>query len=400
MSTAFRAAWIFSVSQPPIRHGYVVIDRERIVEIGSAAPHGAKVVDLGDVAILPRPVNAHTHLEFSDLTQPLGVRGQSFADWISEVLALRASRSAPKAETILRGIGELQESLAAGVGEIATLPIAPSDYGAKAPPGVAFAELLSTDLQRGLGRLAEIVSLAESWPMQSPLRFGLSPHAPYTMHWQLLRRAIELATQHDWPVAMHLGESLDEMELLRSHSGKLHQLLIDRGVWNPAGLPRGIRLTDYLEVLAKAPRALAIHGNFFSEDEYEVLARHRERLSLVICPRTCDYFLPTLPPIGELIAKRVHVAIGTDSRATNPDLSIWNEAKFLFERQGELRAEEILRLVTLAGAEALGLSDRCGQIAKGVPISALSRANISPSAITTEAVLSEILEGNLEAIAY
>lgn len=394
---AYHAAWVFPISQPPIRHGYVTVDGSDVVEVGSAASAGAKVVDLGETAIIPRPINAHTHLEFSDLAAPLGQPGMAFANWIAEVLALRVTRTTAKPDLVERGLAELESSLTAGVGEIATLPMSPSDYDrASLTGGMVFAELLSTDLDRGLARLSEIISIADAWPTTAPLALGLSPHAPYTVHWELFRRAIDLAAQRGWLVAMHLGESLDEMELLCSHSGRLHQLLIDRGVWNPAGLPRGIRLTDYLEQLAKAPRALAIHGNFFGEEEYEVLARHRDRMSLVICPRTCNYFLPTLPPIAELIAKGMSVAIGTDSRATNPDLSVWNEARFLLDRDLGLTPEQILELVTLAGAEALWSLDRCGRIGKGVPISALAMVRLSNHEVQPEEAAEQILRGTLE----
>lgn len=398
---AYRAAWVFPISQPPIRHGYVTVAGDYVVDVGSQAPLGAKIVDLGDAAILPKPVNAHTHLEFSDLAAPLGQRGMPFANWIAEVLALRGTRTTPKPDLIERGLAELESSLTAGVGEIATLPMSSSEYDrASLTGGVVFAELLSTDLDRGLARLDEIRAIGDAWSATTPLAFGLSPHAPYTVHWELFRRAIDLAAQRGWPVAMHLGESLDEMELLRSNAGRLHQLLIDRGVWNPAGLPRGIRLTDYLEQLAKAPRALAIHGNFFGEEEYQVLARHRDRMSLVICPRTCDYFLPTLPPIAELIAKGLSIAIGTDSRATNPDLSVWNETRFLLDRDLGLRPEQILELVTLAGATALGSLDRCGRIGKGVPISALTMVRLRNQEDRSEEAAAQILQGTLEKLPH
>ena len=164
--------------------------------------------------------------------------------------------------------------------------------------------------------------LADAWSATTPT--GVRPQSPCALHGSLgasPNKAIDLAAQRDWPVAMHLGESLDEMELFRSHSGKTTPIAHrSRRLESRQACPRGIRLTDYLSNSPKLLPALAIHGNFFGDDEYEILARHRDRMSLVICPRTCDYFLPTLPPISELIAKGIRMALGTDSRATNPGL--------------------------------------------------------------------------------
>ena len=52
------------------------------------------VTDLGNVALLPGFINAHTHLEFSLLKQPLGQPGMPFADWIGEVVAFRRGLAA------------------------------------------------------------------------------------------------------------------------------------------------------------------------------------------------------------------------------------------------------------------------------------------------------------------
>jgi cytosine/adenosine deaminase-related metal-dependent hydrolase len=395
MTIAYHAEWIFPVSQPPIRHGYITVAQDRVIEVRTSAPSGTRILELGAVAILPKPVNTHTHLEFSNLKRPLGKPRESFAAWIGEVLTQRATNKTPKEDCIQRGLAELRDSLSAAVGEIATLPSQASNYAQASIGGTAFHELLSTNHERGLARLAEIVALADGWPSEIPLSFGLSPHAPYTVEWRLLEKAVEVAGERNWPVAMHLGESIDEMELLASHSGKLHQLLRDRGVWNPSGLPRGIRLSDYLSILAKAPRALAIHGNFLGKEEHEILARNRAHLSLVICPRTCHYFLPALPPIDELIAKGVHVAIGTDSRATNPDLSIWNEAQFLIRTAPNLTPQEILRLVTLAGAMALGLDDKLGQIKPGVSVDCLAISGSIEAINGMDDALANVFEGAL-----
>ena len=68
--TKIRARWVVPVSQPPIADGLVTIAAGRVVEVGSGA-RDPGVRDLGDVILLPGLVNAHTHLEFSDLPQPL-----------------------------------------------------------------------------------------------------------------------------------------------------------------------------------------------------------------------------------------------------------------------------------------------------------------------------------------
>ena len=70
----YHATWILPISEPPIRDGWVAVDRGRIVAYGALGPagrrglaDGAREIDLGHVAVLPGLVNAHTHLELSYL---------------------------------------------------------------------------------------------------------------------------------------------------------------------------------------------------------------------------------------------------------------------------------------------------------------------------------------------
>ena len=79
------------MDRPPIPDGIVVVDGDKIASVGTDS-QGLKPVDLKNTAILPGLVNAHTHLEFSDLDEPLGTAGMSFPDWIRAVVERRADK--------------------------------------------------------------------------------------------------------------------------------------------------------------------------------------------------------------------------------------------------------------------------------------------------------------------
>ena len=97
-----------------------------------------------------------------------------------------------------------------------------------------------------------------------------------------------------------------------------------------------------------------IHGNYLDDDERAFLATHRDRMSLVYCPRTHAYFSHRPYPLAELLAGGVRVALGTDSRASNPDLDLLAEMRHIAKTHAAIDPHEILRLGTLAGATALG----------------------------------------------
>jgi cytosine/adenosine deaminase-related metal-dependent hydrolase len=295
--------------------------------------------------------------------------GTPFADWIRGVIEfLRQPRDSDE-PALLAGLAESRAAGVIGLGEIA-LGLWPSEL----PPPLAemklvvFRELLGLSGDR-VAPLLEVarqhVEAGNDGQARGLTYVGLSPHAPYTVHPEVLRRTCELSAARRVPVAMHLAESREELELLHAHTGPLVRLLESLGAWQPDVLPRGRRPLDYLRALATAHRALAVHGNYLLTDEVEFVAAQRERMSIVYCPRTHAYFGHEPYPLAEMLAAGVRVAVGTDSRASNPDLNLWSELRHIADQHPGVSPEEILRMGTLAGAEALGLAGELGSITPG-----------------------------------
>jgi aminodeoxyfutalosine deaminase len=397
MPFSLRARIVVPVDRPTIEHGVVTVDGERIVAVGTSAIGGEPVHDLGNVALLPGLVNAHTHLEFSDLSHPLGDPGMALADWIPLVLAHRRSRDGQVAAAVAAGC---RESLLHGVttvGEIATAGVA-AYAGFPSLDLSLFIEAIGFSCARAESALKaaneELDVFESAFKAAFQVQIGLSPHAPYTVSPYLLTALVECARKHSFPVAMHVAESVDELELLARGTGRFQQLLNERSMWDPATIPQDSTPFDYLQLLATAPRALVIHGNYLDREEHEFLATHSDRMSLVYCPRTHAYFGHPPYPLGEILAAGVHVALGTDSRASNPDLSVLAEMRDVARTHAEVSPNVILRLGTLSGAEALGRDRSCGTITPGklanlVAISLSSSVNRDPCDMLSDLLSSE-----------
>jgi cytosine/adenosine deaminase-related metal-dependent hydrolase len=85
----------------------------------------------------------------------------------------------------------------------------------------------------------------------------------------------------------------------------------------------------------------------------------------VYCPRTHAAFGHPPHPFRESLARGVRVALGTDSLASNPDLSLLAEARFIASRFADFDRSLLLRMATLSGAEALGWSEEIGSLESG-----------------------------------
>lgn len=369
---SLRARWVFPVWGPPLEDGVVEVTAGRITAVHDRP--GPATIDLGNAAIIPGLVNAHTHLELSDVSAPLQP-ALPFTAWLKAVMAHRRARAGEVAADVspanftfnqsvtIKGRCESGHRGTTLIGDIAGADWNMLAAGGEGPRVVAFLELLGLAPERTEAQLDRArAHLAAS---DRTVR-GLSPHAPYSVHPDLLRGLADLAAEKHAPLAMHLAETQAELELLAKGTGEFRSFLEDLGVWSPAAIPRGCRPLDYLREMARAPCALAIHGNYLTEAEIDFVSAH-PNISVVYCPRTHAFFQHDEHPWQKLIERGINVAIGTDSRASNPDLGLWNELLYLRELAPDFDPAILLKLGTWNGAFALGLETEAGSLAPGNP---------------------------------
>ncbi|QDU96976.1 amidohydrolase family protein [Lignipirellula cremea] len=358
---SWKARYLFPPDGPPVKDGVLHAVDGKVCGWDASAP-GGDVIDLGNAAIVAPLVNAHTHLEFSDLDVPIGTPGEPLPAWIRKVVAQRRAAADRQDLPVLREQAlarGLAESSAAGVrllGEIATAPWSYSPWQAADAAGVIFYELLGMAPQR-----QEVLLQAAREHLQAGLawgpsrRAGLSPHAPYTVTPELTAAVCQLSAESGCPVAMHLAESPEELRLLSHGDGPFRDMLVELGAWRPDVFSSALRPLDYLRWLSRAERALVIHGNFLDAEEIAWIGRHRSRMTVVFCPRTHTFFQHRRYPLPEMLAAGIPVALGTDSRASNPDLQLWSEVQQVRRLYPEVPAAMILQMATVNGAAACGL---------------------------------------------
>lgn len=363
------ARWILPASGPPLPHGTVTYADDKIVSVDPGGVRTADV-DLGNVAIVPGLVNAHTHL---DLT---GARGQipptnpdHFCDWLRGVIAYRKTRS--EQETIDDCYDGLDECLRYGttlIGDITSGGL--SWHAASSAPirSVLFWEIIGLSEERYQSVAREsAIRTGDTWgdettppatfPGNRTLRWCLSPHSPYSVNHQSALAQLWMG----WS-AIHFAESPAEKDLLESHTGPFVDFLREMGVWNPGAISlrwEHFSLSHESRKSQGHPR-LFIHCNYLPPD-FPFTSAH----SVVYCPRTHAAFGHPSHPFRGFLARGVRVCLGTDSLASNPDLDILAEARFVHEKYPDFPGDVLLKMITLTGAEALGWADEVGSLEAG-----------------------------------
>ena len=356
------AEWVLPADGRTLRRGVL---RGRGATIEAVGPESQVLPapdhrEMGEVAILPGLVNAHTHLELTHLRGQLPER-RPISQWL---YALRARWP---------GTHDLDAAVEDGAAEaLATGTTALADVchnnrawrTLKATPlrALCFAEVM------GIGPLADaaiprLKQHVKGCRATRRLRFGVSPHAPYTTGEDVYRQAVAVARRRRWPVATHLAETESERQFLLRGSGRLLDFLMHMGLMNskvqipgctPVTFARRVGLFD-------GPCLLA-HVNCVDDAEMKILAS--SGASVVCCPRSNDFFGRSGHRYAEMLDIGINVAIGTDSLASNSSLSMVDELARL-RTEAKVDNQTLLKMATVNGAKALGWDDRAGSLEPG-----------------------------------
>ena len=364
-----RARTVVPVCAPPIEDGAVILRGERIDAVGRFADLGhseSEIVDLGESILLPGLINAHCHLDYTDMAGKL-FPARNFSDWIKAIVALKAEWSYTEfADSWLKGAQMLLRSGTTTVVDIESVPELLPDVTTSTPLRViSCLELLSVRHRLNARQMVEAaVRKLEPLPAASA---GLSPHAPYSTSPELLSTAAAAAREHRWLLTSHVAESVDEFEMFVHCGGamfdwlKTQRDMSDCGVSPVAHLARhGVLSSNFL----------AVHANYLVKGDVELLAR--SGASVAHCPGSHAYFHHRDFPFEELDRAGINICLGTDSLATMPHsqgeplaLNLFSEMRRMANTFPALTPQRILEMVTAKPARALGRNEELGRIASG-----------------------------------
>lgn len=360
MSRIFRAHWLLPIDRPPLENGWIQIDDGRITATGRGQPPGV-AEDLGDVALLPGFVNAHTHLELSWMAGAIPP-AESLVEWIRGVMRERSSGpgegEAARSSAVVAAIEQARSTGTVLVGDVSNTLSTSVPLALMGMDALVFHELLGFNpvdpdglVRQAWGRVDQLESTRGRSGVDPSVDFSVVAHAPYSVS-PALFDAIRLAKRRA-PLAVHLAESPEEVEFLRTGRGEFPRLLKDLGVWDDRWQSPQCDPVAYLEHLKYlTPGCLIVHGVHLT---VAALERLRDADAVIVtCPRSNEWVGAGIPPVAHFYASGVRVAIGTDSLASVASLNVFDELAALRRIAPEVSAASLLESATRVGADALG----------------------------------------------
>ena len=377
MTKLYCASWVLPIASTPIPAGAIAVDEDRILAVDRAAvlrmqyPEAA-VRDFSDSAIIPGLINAHSHLELTAMRGFLENEEGDFFAWLRKLTVARLERMTEDDLYVSAAWGAC-EAARAGVTCFADA----SDSGATSMRalidaglrGIVFQESFGPDprlVQENFEKLQQKVARLRE--METPLvKFGVSPHAPYTVCGPQLEMISRFAIDEGLPLMMHAAETDMEVEFLRDGCGPFGDGLRSRGIEFQAMNTTPIQHLERHGVLATRP--LLAHCIKIDEADLDLISETQS--SIAHCPKSNAKLGHGTAPFANFLKRGIAVGFGSDSMASNNNCDLLEEARFggMMARakdQSFISASQLLQTATAHAARAVGLQNQIGELKEGL----------------------------------
>ena len=357
------ARWIIPIEPAGtvLEHHAVAIAKGKILAIVPQAEAlqlyaAAQTVDLPEHVLIPGLVNLHGH---SAMNLMRGIADDlPLMKWLQEAIwpaeARHVTRSFVRDGTLLAATEMLRGGITT-CNEMYFYPDAAAEAfdqaGMRAIVGITVLDFPTPFASDADDYLRKGLAARDEWRRHPRIGFSLAPHAPYTVADANLQRVASLAAELDTIIHIHIHETV----------GEVRDSIAQYGV-------RPISRLANLGLLG--PNMVGVHAVHLDDSDISLL--HKHGASIAHCPSSNMKLASGAAPVARALAEGITVGLGTDGAASNNRLDLFQEmrhasllAKVTTGDATAIPAHTALRMATLAGAQALGLSDRIGSIEPG-----------------------------------
>lgn len=335
---------IYPVSSPPIKNGYLVIDDYgKIVDLLTYNRSNKEIAGLEYYSgiLIPGFVNAHCHLELSHLKGKIE-QGKGLYKFIKSVKNLRHDPQANIENKLQLAFRYMWSRGINGLADVVNSPIGLDEKRESKILTHNFIELFNESLKTTDEIINHGVHTLDAYS-HANLSASMVPHSIYGTNMELLTRLNDANNSHQ-TVSMHFFESKWEAQL------------------------DATSVFNYLDKLSSYNRILLVHNLNLNLKLFELIKQNTtlyEKLYWVLCPNSNRYIKSQLPPIRDFYEWGMRICLGTDSLASNQQLSVLDEMKTISSEFPELPFQALLKMATLNGACALGMESQLGSFEVG-----------------------------------
>ena len=365
---------IITSDKEPIFNGGLLTRDSKIIQVGKKEDFGDlknfEVIDHGGTLLCPGFINLHTHLLYSKCQR--SDESLNLFNWLEDLVD-HTSHWTEKdfIDSVNYGINQ---ALSCGTTFIVenTPSYTSAQVLANSPlKALIGLEIFGSDEEKADEIFSHQLSALSIQHSAKNIEFCFSPHAPYDVSVPLWKKLIEWSEENKKPILTHLEESPDEKLWWQNKSGsgikfwkKITKLESKLKYWKKYN--SGIDFLNKNNLLSK--NIIATHLSQASKEDLTLLKE--KNISLVHCPRS-NYYLNNGAANLKLWNELGFLwGAGTDSIASNKNLDLLEELRFLIDQQNliynfKLSARDAFKAITSNAAKILSLDSRIGVLKEG-----------------------------------
>jgi len=389
MLTYLSASKIFPVSSNPIDKGVLALDENGEVAAVYTAEQAAELNIHPDRVyegvLVPGFVNTHCHLELSHLKGQIPEH-TGLLQFVGQVMKTRAAEASAIQDAMYAADQEMYDNGIVAVGDISNVAASKQPKLESKLYYQTFIEAMGFNPDKASDIFSQALALQREF---APLPASVVPHAPYSVSDPLMDLIREQAALDGRPISMHNQETAAENEFFQNKSGGFLDLYAFLGLNLDFYQAPGVSSLE--ATLPKLPdtRVLLVHNTQTTGADLEFAQAQNKDVFWCLCPNANLYIENQLPDVDLLQAAGLRITLGTDSLASNHQLSILKEMQTL-QLHKRVGLETLLQWATQNGATFLGIDDQYGSFEAGKKPGVLLLEHIEQDTITDQTTITRL----------
>jgi cytosine/adenosine deaminase-related metal-dependent hydrolase len=344
----------------------IVTDGEgRIAEIKDNKHFPSADIQRYQGAIIPGFINANCHLELSHMKCRIPT-GTGLISFIQAVVTQRDIEAETIQNAIAAADAEMHKAGIMAVGDISNVSDSFQQKQKSQLRYYTFVEVFDF-MQNNLceSSFQKAMDIFETLTLPTGHEKSLVPHAPYSVSQELFKK-IKSFYSRGRVLSLHNQEIKDEDDMFISGQGGLIPFFESFGFDMSHFQITGESSLRYaLPQLPDQAPLLLVHNTRTLSEDIQWAEKNNSNLYWVSCPNANLYIENQLPQYDTFRDLNARIALGTDSLASNWQLSILDEIKTLRKYKSYLPTLELLSWATINGAQALQMEDQLGSLEVG-----------------------------------
>jgi cytosine/adenosine deaminase-related metal-dependent hydrolase len=314
----------------------------------------------------PGFINCHCHLELSHMKGRIP-RKTGLTGFLLSVINNRQLPEEEILDKITEGDHEMYQAGIVAVGDICnnTLTI-PQKLNSRIYYH-NFIEVFGVLPPTAAQRFQQAIEIFNEYVKQDAIpqkSCSLVPHAPYSVSADLWEKIVGFPDNH--LMTIHNQESDDENNLFMNGQGGFREfyekMRMDISFFQPT---QKSSFQSFLQKFRSPQPLIAVHNVCTKKDDIQYAKNLGKKIYWCFCPNANLYISGRLPDVDLFMTENCEIVLGTDSLASNDQLSVLTEMQTLHRHLPSLALEDSLKWATINGARALQMDGLLGSFEPG-----------------------------------